>query len=84
MPELPGVSVGGLGMELKLCPFCGSSVELRVLRPGELSVIRCTNNHCYMAFPGAFTSWNNGDTDEHAELRLTTAWNRRAEDVAEK
>lgn len=69
-----------MATELRPCPFCGSLVELKVLRPGELSVIRCTNHHCYMAFPGAFTSWNNGDTDEHAELRLTTAWNRRAGD----
>ena len=68
---------------LKPCPFCGSPAEARVRqRPeGKSTVIRCTNIKCYMAYPLGFTSWHNGDSEEHAELRLATVWNRRAEDA---
>ena len=66
--------------ELKPCPFCGGKAELRIVdtKIGKRTVIRCTNHECYMYYPTAFTSWHNGDTAEHAELRLSTAWNRRA------
>ena len=68
--------------ELKPCPFCGSPGELRIIESviGKRTVLRCTNEYCYLGQPNAFTSWHNGDSEEHAELRLTTAWNRRAED----
>ena len=67
--------------ELKPCPFCGSPVKMMVRqRPeGNSTVIRCENIECYMAHPLGFTSWHNGDSEEHAELRLATAWNRRVE-----
>ena len=65
--------------ELKPCPFCGSPVEFRGV-PGERTMIRCTKEECYMFYPAAFTSWHNGDTEEHARLRLSTAWNRRETD----
>lgn len=68
--------------ELRPCPFCGSEVELRIVETkiGKKTKIRCLNQYCYMRYPTAFTSWHNDDTEEHAELRLTTAWNRRARD----
>lgn len=69
-------------IDLKLCPFCGSPVEIIVIQTGVglRSAIRCKSLDCYLAYPGGFTAWHNGDTEEHAELRLATAWNRRAED----
>lgn len=72
--------------ELKPCPFCGWKAEKRVIETvlGNKTVIRCTRPTCYLSYPNAFTSWHNGDTAENAEWRLTTAWNRRAEDVADK
>ena len=68
--------------ELKPCPFCGSPVELRIVETkiGKRTNIRCSNYNCYLHFPTAFTSWHNGDSEEHAELRLSTAWNRRVEE----
>ena len=64
--------------ELKPCPFCGSPAELVVRRNIRTKVI-CTNTECYLFYTSP-TSWNNGDTDEHAEQRVVTWWNRRAED----
>ena len=62
--------------ELKPCPFCGGNARIFVLKAGEKSVITCTTTYCgFMRY-----SFNNGDTDENAALRLTTAWNRRAND----
>ena len=68
--------------ELKPCPFCGGSAMLKVVESvfGNKTILRCTRPDCYMSYQNGFTSWHNGDTKEHAELRLTTAWNRRAED----
>jgi hypothetical protein len=68
--------------ELKPCPFCGSPAELRIIETeiGKRSVIRCINTNCYMCYQHAFTSWHDGESKEHTQLRLTTAWNRRAED----
>ena len=68
--------------ELKPCPFCGSPVEIKIIQSGVglRSAIRCKSLDCYMGYPGGFTSWHNGDTQEHAELRLATAWNRRVVD----
>lgn len=72
--------------DLKPCPFCGSSAEIKVIESerGRRSVIRCKNLNCYMGFPGEFISWNNGDTDERSALRLTAAWNRRADNGKRK
>lgn len=72
--------------ELKSCPFCGSPGELRriMTAKGWRTVIRCSNNDCYMWQPTAFTSWHNGDSAEHAELRLTTEWNRRTYNVGKR
>ena len=65
--------------ELLPCPFCGSLPKLYV-KKGIRNTLRCTNPQCYL-FYFAPTSFCNGDSDEHAELRLTKWWNRRAEDV---
>ena len=62
--------------ELKPCPFCGGIPEFDVNK-GIRTTLRCTNRYCYLFYSPA-TSFNNGDTDEHAKLRLTTWWNRRA------
>lgn len=72
--------------ELKPCPFCGSPVEFKEIGMGlnKRSVIRCKSLDCYMGYPGAFTSWHNGDsTKAHAEMRLATAWNRRCAEPKE-
>ena len=62
--------------DLKKCPFCGGKASIFVVIKGEQSVITCTTPYCgFMRY-----SFNNGDTDENAALRLTTAWNRRAND----
>jgi len=63
--------------KLKTCPFCGGEAEIIVIKEGFKSIITCTTPHCGFHRH----SYNNGDTDEHAALRLTTAWNRRAGDV---
>ena len=65
--------------ELKPCPFCGHAAELKTIENkfGRISVLRCSNMDCYMRYPTAFASHHNGDSKEHAELRLATAWNRR-------
>jgi len=70
--------------ELKPCPFCGGEVKLFIVGAefGKRTVLRCVNPLCYMSQLSPFTSYHNGDTEEHAEMRLTTAWNRRAEDGA--
>jgi Lar family restriction alleviation protein len=61
--------------ELKPCPFCGGAAEIQVIEKGVKSIICCTTPQCgFMRH-----SFNNGDTDENTALRLTTAWNRRAE-----
>lgn len=61
--------------ELKPCPFCGGEARILVVKKGYKSIIECTTHYCgFMRH-----SYNNGDTDEHAALRLTTAWNRRAD-----
>lgn len=60
--------------ELKPCPFCGGEAKIIVVKKGFESIITCTTYYCgFMRH-----SFNNGDTDENAALRLTTAWNRRA------
>lgn len=60
--------------ELKPCPFCGGEARIIVVEKGVHSIIECTTHYCgFMRH-----SFNNGDTDEHAALRLTTAWNSRA------
>ena len=59
--------------ELKPCPFCGGEARIIVVRKGVYSIIECTTDYCgFKRY-----SFNNGDTDEHAALRLTTAWNKR-------
>ena len=59
--------------ELKSCPFCGGEARIVVVEKGVHSIIQCTTYYCgFMRH-----SFNNGDTDEHAALRLTTAWNTR-------
>ncbi len=63
--------------ELKPCPFCGHPPKLEVKKEIR-TTIRCSNPQCYLAYVSP-TSWNNGDTDEHALQRVTTWWNRRAE-----
>ena len=68
--------------ELKPCPFCGGIPKFEV-KKGIRTTLRCPDARCYL-FYSAPTSFNNGDTDEHAKLRLTTWWNRRASDVADK
>lgn len=62
--------------ELKPCPFCGGTAEIVVIKKGFKSIIACTTPHCGFIRH----SFNNGDTDEHAALRLTTAWNSRTTD----
>lgn len=62
-------------LPLKPCPFCGGAAELETMATVR-SVIRCTNTQCYLHF-NPWRSWNCGDTDEHARLRLTTWWNTR-------
>lgn len=60
--------------ELKPCPFCGGEAIIFVVVEGEKSVVACTS--CgFLRY-----SFNNGDTDENAALRLTIAWNRRVND----
>ena len=59
--------------ELLPCPFCGGEARIIVVEKGVHSIIQCTT--CYCGFMRH--SFNNGDTDEHAALRLTTAWNTR-------
>ena len=62
---------------LKSCPFCGGDARIVVLKEGFKSIIVCTTPECgFMRY-----SYNNGDTDENAARRLTTAWNRRVSDV---
>lgn len=63
--------------ELKLlpCPFCGGDAEIIVVKKGVKSIIRCTTYYCGFERH----SYNNGDTDENAALRLTVAWNRRVD-----
>ena len=64
--------------ELKPCPFCGGKAKIVVVQKGVKSLITCTTFYCgFMR-----ESYNNGDTDENAALRLTTAWNRRAYEQA--
>ena len=59
--------------ELLPCPFCGGEARIIVVEKGVHSVIQCTTYYCgFMRH-----SFNNGDTDEHAALRLTIAWNTR-------
>ena len=59
--------------ELLPCPFCGGEARIIVVEKGVHSIIQCTTYYCgFMRH-----SFNNGDTDEHAALRLTTAWNTR-------
>lgn len=61
--------------ELKPCPFCGGDAKIIVVKKGFKSIITCTTYYCgFMRH-----SFNNGDTDENAALRLTIAWNRRAD-----
>lgn len=61
---------------LKPCPFCGGEAKIDIVEKGVKSIIYCTTPECgFMRH-----SFNNGDTDENAALRLTTAWNRRAEE----
>ena len=61
--------------ELKPCPFCGGKGKIIVVQKGITSVITCTTSYCgFMR-----RSFNNGETDEDVALRLTNAWNRRAE-----
>lgn len=63
-------------IELKPCPFCGGEAEITVVKKGVKSIIECKTHYCgFMRH-----SFNNGDTDEHAAVRLATAWNRRAND----
>lgn len=62
--------------ELKPCPFCGSKAILRVRKEVRTTVL-CSNQQCYLHYTRP-TSWNNGDTDQHALQRVTTWWNRRA------
>ena len=60
--------------DLKLCPFCGGEARIIVVEKGIHSIIECTT--CgFMRH-----SFNNGDTDDNAALRLATAWNRRVND----
>lgn len=62
--------------KLKPCPFCGGKAEIQVVEKGVKSIIYCTTYYCgFMR-----RSFNNGDTDENAALRLATAWNRRTDD----
>lgn len=61
---------------LKPCPFCGGDARIVVLKKGFKSIIVCMTPECgFMRH-----SYNNGDTDENAARRLTTAWNRRVSD----
>ena len=60
--------------ELKSCPFCGGKAKITVVEKGVHSIIYCTTHYCGFERH----SFNNGDTDENAALRLTIAWNRRA------
>lgn len=60
-------------IDLKPCPFCGGEARIVVIEKGVHSIIECTTHYCgFMR-----NSFNNGDTDENAALRLTTAWNTR-------
>ena len=66
-------------IDLKPCPFCGGKAEFVVQRNRRTKVI-CTNSECYL-FYNSPTSWNNGDTDEHAKQRISTWWNRRTPEI---
>jgi hypothetical protein len=75
---------GGVTMsnkyKLKPCPFCGGEARILVVKKGFKSIIECTTHYCgFMRH-----SYNNGDTDENAALRLATAWNRRADNEPRK
>ena len=59
---------------LKPCPFCGGEAKIEVIEKGVKSIIYCTSPECGFER----RSFNNGDTDENAALRLATAWNRRS------
>ena len=61
---------------LKPCHFCGGDARIVVMKKGFKSIIVCMTPECgFMRH-----SYNNGDTDENAARRLTTAWNRRVSD----
>lgn len=61
-------------IELKPCPFCGGEAIISVIKKDVVSIIECTTYYCgFMRH-----SFNNGETDERVALRLTKAWNRRA------
>ena len=68
-----------MATELKPCPFCGSLPKLYV-KKGVRTTLRCSDSQCYL-FYSAPVSFNNGDSDEHAEKRLVTWWNRRAKNA---
>lgn len=67
-------------IELKPCPFCGGEARILVVAKGYKSIVECATHYCgFMRH-----SYNNGDTDENAALRLATAWNRRVDNEQRK
>lgn len=65
--------------KLKPCPFCGGKAKIIVIEKGVKSIVVCTTYYCGIRRH----SYNNGDTDENAAIRLATAWNRRVNNDGE-
>lgn len=61
------------GQELRACPFCGAKPRLETL-PENCTRLRCSNQTCYLWW-NPWTSYHNGDTEEHAVQRLAAWWN---------
>lgn len=61
------------GQELRACPFCGSKPRLETL-PENCTRLRCSKQTCYLWW-NPWTSYHNGDTEEHAVQRLAAWWN---------
>lgn len=55
-------------MELKRCPFCGSTAVLRGKNGGKWWIIICENNACQCQTPGKID-----------KAKLIEIWNRRTE-----
>ncbi len=62
--------------ELRPCPFCGGKARMETY-PGMATRLRCSRAECYLHV-NPWTSWHNGDTEEHAVQRLAAWWNGRA------
>ena len=63
------------GQELRACPFCGGKARMETY-PDIATRLRCSRAECYLHV-NPWTSWHNGDNEEHAVQRLAAWWNGR-------